>query len=140
MPDNGKSAHIRASCSSSGQEAAFAWIKCGIRGRDLPAEWDEISPTLVQDGHHWNLHTAVQKQFSTPGKVETILRTNSETRMCSVDLNITKHLAVCSILTVEGTVVATRFIKGGKQLHGRRREAVGKDCTKPKQDRHDRRR
>src|SRR6266487_1463642 len=106
--------------------SSWAWIKCGIQGRDLPAEWDEISPTLVQDGHPWNLHTAVQKKFSTPGKVETILCTNSETRMCSVDLNITKHLAVCSILTVEGTVVATRFIKGGKQLHGLRKRQLGR--------------
>ncbi len=46
--------------------------------------------------------------------------------MCSVDLNITKHLAVCSILTVEGTVVATRFIKGGKQLHGLRKRQLGR--------------
>jgi putative transposase len=106
--------------------SSWAWIKCGIQGRELPAEWDVESPTLVQDGHHWKLHTAVQKKFATPGKVETILRTNSETRICSVDLNITKHLAVCSILTVEGTVVATRFIKGGKQLHGLRKRQLGR--------------
>jgi putative transposase len=106
--------------------SSWAWIKCGIQGPDFPAEWDESSPALVQEGHHWNLHTAVQKKFSTPGKVETILRTNSETRICSVDLNITKHLAVCSILTVEGTVVATRFIKGGKQLHGLRKRQLGR--------------
>src|SRR5205809_300796 len=83
-----------------------------------PDKWDVKSPTLVQDGPHWNLHTAVQKQFSPPSKVEQQLATNSETRLCSIDLNITQHLAVCTIQTVEGTVVATRFIGGGKQLHG----------------------
>ena len=71
------------------------------------------------------------KKFSAPSKVEQQVASNAETRLCSIDLNMTKHLAVCTILTVEGTVVATRFIEGGKQLHGRRRETVR---TQPKQD------
>jgi putative transposase len=68
----------------------------------------------------------VQKKFATPSKVETQITTNPEIRMCSVDLNITKHLAVCTIQTVEGTVVATRFIGGGKQLHGLRKRQLGR--------------
>src|SRR5690348_11075323 len=84
------------------------------------------SPMLVQEGHHWKLHTAVQKPFAAPSKVEQQLSNNLETHICSVDLNITKHLAVCSILTVEGTVVATRFIGGGKQLHGLRKRQLGR--------------
>ncbi len=106
--------------------SSWAWIKCSIQGGDLPEEWDVASPTLVQDGQHWKLHTAVQKQFSSPAKVEQQLNTNPETRMCSVDLNITKHLAVCTIQTVEGTVIATRFIAGGKQLHGLRKRQLGR--------------
>ncbi len=106
--------------------SSWAWIKCGIQGRDFPDEWDVESPTLVLDGHHWKLHTAVQKQFSTPSKVEHQLSTNSETRICSIDLNINHHLAVCTIQTVEGTVVATRFIQGGKQLHGLRKRQLGR--------------
>jgi len=106
--------------------SSWAWIKCGIQGRELPGAWDVESPTLVQDGQHWNLHTAVQKKFASPGKVKQQLSTNSETRICAVDLNITTHLAVCTILTVEGTVVATRFIKGGKQLHGLRKRQLGR--------------
>ena len=106
--------------------SSWAWIKCGIAGRDLPDEWDVESPTLVQGGHHWKLHTAVQKKFSSPGKVEQQVSTNPEARICSIDLNITKHLAVCTILTVEGTVVATRFIGGGKQLHGLRKRQLGR--------------
>jgi putative transposase len=27
--------------------SSWAWIKCGIQGRDLPDEWETISPTLV---------------------------------------------------------------------------------------------
>jgi IS605 OrfB family transposase len=33
---------------------------------------------------------------------------------------------VCTILTVEGTVVATRFIAGGKELHGLRKRQLGR--------------
>ena len=106
--------------------SSWAWIKCGIQGRELPGAWDVESPTLVQDGQHWNLHTAVQKKFASPGKVGHQLSTNQAARMCAVDLNITTHLAVCTILTVEGTVVATRFIKGGKQLHGLRKRQLGR--------------
>src|SRR5215472_1227858 len=105
---------------------SWVWVKCGIQGRDLPDEWEIESPTLVQDGHHWILHTAVQKKFSGPAKVEQQLTSNSEMRICSIDHNITKHLAVCTILTVEGTVVATRFIGGGKHLHGLRKRQLGR--------------
>jgi putative transposase len=106
--------------------SSWAWIKCRIQGRVIPDEWDVQSPTLVQDGTQWRLHTAVQKKFSTPCKVEQQLTTNPETRLCSVDLNITKHLAVCTVQTVEGTVLATRFIDGGKQLHGLRKRQLGR--------------
>lgn len=115
---------------------SWAWIKCRIQGRVIPDGWNIASPTLVQDGQQWNLHTALQKKFSAPGKVEQQVASNAETRMCSIDLNMTRHLAVCTILTVEGTVVATCFIEGGKQLHGRRRETVRTDSTQPMQDRH----
>jgi putative transposase len=106
--------------------SSWAWIKCRIQGRVIPDGWDVASPTLVQDGQQWKLHTALQKEFSTPGKVEHQVTVHSETRLCSIDLNMTKHLAICTILTVEGTVVATRFIAGGRQLHGLRKRQLGR--------------
>lgn len=105
---------------------SWAWVKCGITGRDLPDGWEVESPTVVQDGHYWKLHTSLQKKFTGPAKVEQQVTSNAETRICSIDLNITKHLAVCTILTVEGTVVATRFIAGGKELHGLRKRQLGR--------------
>ena len=106
--------------------SSWAWIKCRLQGQDPPDGWDIASPTLVQDGHRWKLHTAMQKQFSRPAKVEHQVTRCPEVRICAVDLNITKHLAVCTIQTVEGTVVATRFIGGGKQLHGLRKRQLGR--------------
>jgi IS605 OrfB family transposase len=88
-----------------------------------PRQWNR-SVTLYAG--QWKLHTAVQKKFTSPSKVEQQVTNNSETRICSVDLNITQHLAVCTIQTVEGTVAATRFIGGGKQLHGLRKRQLGR--------------
>lgn len=118
---------------------SWAWVKCGLQGRELPDGWDMQSPTLVQHGEHWSLHTPVQKKFTAPAKVAKQLDATA-TRLCAIDLNITKHLAVCSILTAEGTVAASRFIGGGKRLHGQRRATVGKNSPQPEQDRRDCRR
>src|SRR5437016_9533537 len=98
--------------------SSWAWIKCRIQGQDLPAKWEMGSAQLVRHGARWWLHTPLKQALPKPGKVEHQLSTNPDVRICSVDLNITKHLAVCTIQTVEGTVMATRFIGGGKELHG----------------------
>src|SRR5262249_31386582 len=42
------------------------------------------------------------------------------------DLNLGEALAVCTILSADGTVIATRFIRGGRQAHGRRKCALGR--------------
>ena len=36
--------------------------------------------------------------------------TAADTRLCAVDLNLDHHLAVCSVQTVDGTILATSFI------------------------------
>ncbi len=106
--------------------SSWAWVKCGTQGQDLPTEWEMGSAQLVKNGVHWWLHTPLEQALPNPAKVEHQITTHPETRICSVDLNITKHLAVCTIQTVEGTVVATRFIGGGKQLHGFRKRQLGR--------------
>ncbi len=104
---------------------SWAWVKCGLQGRELPDGWEMHSPTLVQHGDYWALHTPVQKKFTAPAKVAHQLDVTA-TRLCAIDLTISTHLAVCSILTAEGTVVASRFIGGGKRLHGLRKRQLGR--------------
>ena len=106
--------------------SSWAWIKCRIQGQDLPAKWEMGSAQLVRHGAHWWLHTPLQQALPKPGKVEHQLSTNPDVRICAVDLNISKHLAVCTIQTVKGTVMATRFIGGGKELHGLRKRQLGR--------------
>jgi putative transposase len=106
--------------------SSWAWIKCHLHGPDLPAQWEMRSAQLVRHGAYWWLHTPLEQALPKPGKVAHQLGTNPDVRICSVDLNITKHLAVCTIQTVEGTVMATRFIGGGKELHGLRKRQLGR--------------
>jgi hypothetical protein len=64
------------------------------------------------------LHTPIEKQFKSPGKIEKQITTNEQTTICSVDLNVEENLAVCTIRTVEGSILATKFIHGGQRVNG----------------------
>ena len=96
------------------------------------------SPVLVRRGAQWWLHTSMEKTFSSPPKIAEHL-TNTETRICAVDLNLDQHVAVCTIQTVAGTILATRFIGEGRAISGTRRETVRTDRTPPITDWHPRR-
>src|SRR6266436_5403190 len=81
--------------------SVWSWVKVRITGRVVPDGARMGSPQLIRKGNHWWLHTPVEKQFKSPGKIEKQVTTNEQTRICSVDLNINEHLAVCTIRTVE---------------------------------------
>jgi IS605 OrfB family transposase len=61
-----------------------------------------------------------------PQKAATQLTADPPPLLCAVDLNINDALAVCTIQRVDGTVVATRFFRGGNELHGHRRTLLGR--------------
>ncbi|GLV55472.1 hypothetical protein KDH_23160 [Dictyobacter sp. S3.2.2.5] len=103
----------------------WSWIKVRITGRELPSDVESGSPSLVRKGHQWWLHTPVEKQFQNPGKIATQVTTNPQTKICAIDLNINENLAVCTVQTVEGTILATKFIKGGKEISGFRKRQLG---------------
>jgi transposase len=88
------------------------------------------SPQIVERRGRWQLHIPITSEvFQFPAKVEQQLA-DSSTRLCAVDLNINDSLAVCTIQKADGTVVATRFIRGGCELHGRRKRALGRLAVK----------
>jgi IS605 OrfB family transposase len=72
------------------------------------------------------LHTPLEKQFSSPPKIERQVTTSSETKICAVDVNLNAHQAVCTIQTVEGTILATTFIGGGRRIAGFRKKQLGR--------------
>jgi len=105
---------------------SWCWVKVRIEGRGLPEDWEVKSPQLVQHGKRWWLHTFVEKNFSSPGKVEEQVTGTPEVRVCSVKLSVSEALAVCTIQAREGTALATRFIGGGRCLNGLRKSLLGR--------------
>jgi putative transposase len=103
----------------------WSWVKVRTFGRDLPAGFEMQSPVLVLRGAQWWLHTSIEKMFTSPPKIAEHI-TNAETRICAVDLNLDQHLAVCTVQTVEGTILATRFIGEGRAISGFRKRQLGR--------------
>jgi putative transposase len=104
----------------------WSWLKCRLMGRAVPTGQEAGSPALVRRGKQWWLHTPVEKQLSSPAKIEKQVTTNPDTKICAVDLNLDTHLAVCTIQTVEGTILATQFIGGGQAISGFRKKLLGR--------------
>jgi IS605 OrfB family transposase len=111
----------------------WSWLKCRLTGRELPTGTEARSPSLVRRGGHWWLHTPVERQFTSPPKIETQVTTNPETKICAVDLNLDDHIAVCSVQTAEGTILSTRFIEGGREIAGFRKKRLGRIARKRSQ-------
>ena len=110
----------------------WVWCKFALTKRELFGDWEACSPQLVKHSKKdWRLHTPMQKEVTIPAKVEKQVKQHKDTlRICSVDLNLGENIAVCTILTAEGTVVATRFIGGGRYLHGFRKRLLGNIAIK----------
>lgn len=110
---------------------AWIWVKYRMSGRSFPASWEQASPKLVVKGKKLFLHISFEKKIV----VETIKQqvskdSQSELVICSVDLNINNNLAVCRIIKADGTLLASRFIGGGKASSGRRKRALGRVAKK----------
>src|SRR5260370_2971756 len=50
--------------------ACWSWIRVHITGRELPIDAEAGIPQPIRRGNHWGLHTSVERQFKTPGKIE----------------------------------------------------------------------
>jgi putative transposase len=103
----------------------WSWLKVRLTGRELPEGTQARSPSLVRHGGRWWLHCAVEKRFATPLKIARQLST-PQTKICAVDLNLDGCIAVCTVQTAEGTILATRFIGGGRAISGFRKKQLGR--------------
>ena len=105
--------------------SCWSWIKVRTLARELPQGFELGSPQLVRHGKQWWLHTSIEKTFTAPSKVAEQVR-SPETKICAVDLNLGEQIAVCTVQTVEGTILATRFIGGGREIAGFRKRTLGR--------------
>ena len=102
----------------------WSWVKVRTLGA-TSRRFRVGSPSLVRKGKQWWLHTPIEKTFSSPAKIAEQI-TTTDTRICAIDLNLGEHLAVCTVQTVEGTILATRFIGGGREIAGFRKKHLGR--------------
>jgi putative transposase len=105
--------------------SCWSWLKVRTLSRDLPDGFEMGSPQLVRKGEKFWLHTPIEKKFEPPAKIVEQI-TLADTRICAVDLNLDEHLAVCSVQTVEGTILATSFIGEGTEIAGFRKLLLGR--------------
>src|SRR5260370_10145018 len=106
--------------------SVWSWIKVRITGREIPDGVEASSPSLIRRGNHLWLHTPIEKQFKSPPKIEKQVTMNAQTKICAVDLNINENIAVCTIRTVEGSILTTKFIGGGRRVNGFRKKQLGR--------------
>ena len=107
----------------------WRWVKYHLTGRQIPAGWKTGSPHAVIKKHRLELHFPVTTQKPKVKKVADQIM-DPDLKICAVDLNIDDRLAVCGIFKSDGTQVATRFIRGGDNLNGRRKRLLGIIATK----------
>ncbi|WP_201378711.1 zinc ribbon domain-containing protein [Ktedonobacter sp. SOSP1-85] len=105
--------------------SCWSWLKVGALPRDIPEGYALGSPQLVRKGNRWWLHTPIEKTLEAPAKVVEQIA-SKETRLCAVDVNLDQHVAVCTVQTVEGTILATSFIGNGTAVSGFRKRLLGR--------------
>jgi putative transposase len=106
--------------------SCWSWLKVRLTGRELPEGGIVGSPSLVRRSGQWWLHTPIERTFSSPATIANQVTTNPQTKLCAVDLNLDGPQAVCTIQTVEGTILATKFISGGRRINGFRKKQLGR--------------
>lgn len=105
---------------------SWRWVRFRVSGPALPTGWDMGSPQAVRHGERWWLHVPLSREMPRPQKVATQLAADPQPLLCAVDLNINDALAVATVQRADGTVVASRFFRGGDELHDRRKRLLGR--------------
>ncbi|GHO87425.1 hypothetical protein KSZ_54310 [Dictyobacter formicarum] len=113
--------------------SCWSWIRARVTGRVLPEGWELCSPQLVYRGGRWYVHTPVEKKIQNPVTIAKQIKTNEQTRICAVDLNLNEHIAVCTVRDGEGSTLATLFIGGGQRVSGFRKRVLGRIARNRKQ-------
>jgi transposase len=109
----------------------WRWVRFRHGGRAIPDGWERGSPQLVRHGTRWWLHVPIRQTMLCPQTAATQLAhpaadADPQPLLCAVDLNLNDALAVCTLQRADGTVVASRFVRGGDALHGRRKSLLGR--------------
>lgn len=105
---------------------SWRWVRFRVHGQPLETSWEAGSPQAVRHGERWWLHVSVSRELPRPAKAATQLAADPPPLLCAIDLNINDRLAVATIQRADGTVIASRFFRGGDELHDRRKRLLGR--------------
>jgi putative transposase len=109
--------------------STWRWVKFHLTGRQIPDNWEVSCPHAVIKKKRLEFHFPIEKEKPKVKSVKEQVK-DTGTKICAVDLNVDDRLAVCGIFKSDGTQVATRFIRGGNNLNGRRKRLLGMIATR----------
>ena len=99
----------------------WVWEDCTIDtcGRRVPTEDEMMSPVIVLEKGRAMLHVPVKEEVEDVRTVKE--RFNGTEKICAVYFPNSDTMAVLVVLTQEGTLLASRFIYGGRELAHRKK-------------------
>lgn len=93
--------------------SSWAWVKCSYSGRDIPANSETLSPTVVLRKNRALLHIPVKTIVPDARTVKQRMQANEN--VCGVNFTNYDAFAVCTVYTADGSAIASKFIRGGDQ-------------------------
>lgn len=90
----------------------WQWITCELRGNHFPEDCEKMSPAVVLAEKNIFLNVPIRSIVPDGRKARE--RMADGVRICSVQFTGTDVIAVCAILSEQGEMIASRYLKGGK--------------------------
>ncbi|NJM62202.1 MAG: hypothetical protein HC849_21580 [Oscillatoriales cyanobacterium RU_3_3] len=81
---------------------AWKWVKHQYQCWDIPPEWVKGSPRVQVTGSSLWLVFPLEKYVAATGGIKTIM-SSSTFRTCGIDMDLDRHIAICSILETADT-------------------------------------
>lgn len=92
---------------------SWCWVKCRLRGRNLPQNGERLSPCAVIGKYGIRLHIPVKIQVEDTRTVKE--RIEAGEKICGISFTNSDALAVCAVYQADGSAGPVRFIRGGKE-------------------------
>lgn len=106
-------------------KGSWKWVKHQYQCRDTGREWVKGSPRVQVNQNELWLVFPLEKYVPATGGIKNIMAQDSF-RTCGIDMDLDKHIAICTILETNGrgetTEVARHFINQSSHVARRKRD------------------
>jgi hypothetical protein len=118
--DDGESIIIKILVSGQ-----WKWVKFFYQSPPIDVDWVKGSPSIVCKGKNVYITWTLAKYIPATGGIKKVMAADSN-RVCSVDTDLDRHIAICTILETEGngkvSEVARLFINQRNHVKLRKRD------------------